>query len=140
MGQRDAVRSDGLTLRTLETVNVGLKHSGDYYNITNRQMISRFLLGEDHCKQTGYYFARTDDYCVAHLDHGCLALPGEGGCLLLPDAGALGLVEDEGGRAVVDVWVAVHTVVVSAMVTREVSPGLCCDHPLTCCTLQGPRG
>ena len=103
-------------------------------------MISRLLLGEDHCKQTGYYFARTDDYCVAHLDHGCLALPGEGGCLLLPDAGALGLVEDEGGRAVVDVWVAVHTVVVSAMGTREVSPGLGCDHPLTCCTLQGPRG
>ena len=103
-------------------------------------MISRLLLGEDHCKQTGYYFSRTDDYCVAHLDHGGLALPGEGGCLLLPDAGALGLVEDEGGRAVVDVWVAVHTVVVSAMGTREVSPGLCCDHPLTCCTLQGPRG
>lgn len=89
-----------------------------YYK--QRQMISRFLLGEDHCKQTGYYFERTDDYCVAHLDHGCLALPGEGGCLLLPDAGALGLVEDEGGRAVVDVWVAVHTVVVSAMGTREV--------------------
>lgn len=66
---------------------------------------------------------------VAHLDHGGLALPGEGGGLLLPDAGALGLVEDEGWRAVVDVGVAVHAVVVSAMETHEVSPGLCChDH------------
>ena len=77
---------------------------------------------------------------VAHLDHGGLALPGEGGGLLLPDAGALGLVEDEGWRAVVDVGVAVHAVVVSAMETREVSSGLCCDDHLTCCTLQGPRG
>ena len=77
---------------------------------------------------------------VAHLDHGGLALPGEGGGLLLPDAGALGLVEDEGWRAVVDVGVAVHAVVVSAMETREVSSGLCCHDHLTCCTLQGPRG
>merc|ERR1712061_592578 len=69
VSQGDAVSSDGFTLRTLETVNVG-------------------------------------------LDHGGLALPGEGGGLLLPGAGALGLVEDEGWRAVVDVGVAVHAVVV----------------------------
>ena len=43
MGQRDAVGSDGLTLRTLETVNVGLKHSWGYCNITNIRMISRHL-------------------------------------------------------------------------------------------------
>ena len=40
MGQRDAVGSDGLTLRTLETVNVGLKHSGDYYNYKQTDDIS----------------------------------------------------------------------------------------------------
>ena len=42
-----------------------------------------------------------------------LTLPGEGGGLLLPHAGPLGLVEDEGWGAVVEVRVAVDTVVVS---------------------------
>ena len=42
-----------------------------------------------------------------------LALSGEGGGLLLPHAGPLGLVEDEGWGAVVEVRVAVDTVVVS---------------------------
>ena len=43
---------------------------------------------------------------------GGLALPGEGAGLLLPDAGALGLVKDQGRGAVIDVRVAMHTVVV----------------------------
>ena len=69
VGQGDAVRTDSLSLGTLEPLDVGF-----------------------HC--------------------GGLALPGEGAGLLLPDAGALGLVEDEGRGAVIDVRVAVHTVVV----------------------------
>ena len=42
-----------------------------------------------------------------------LTLSSEGGGLLLPHAGPLGLVEDEGRGAVVEVRVAVDTVVVS---------------------------
>lgn len=41
-----------------------------------------------------------------------LALPGEGGSLLLPDAGSLGLIEYQWWRAVVEVGVAVHAIVV----------------------------
>jgi len=41
-----------------------------------------------------------------------LTLPGEGGSLLLPDAGSLGLVEYQWRGAVVEMRVAVHTVVV----------------------------
>ena len=46
------------------------------------------------------------------LHRGGLALPGEGAGLLLPDAGPLGLVKDQGRGAVIDVRVAMHTVVV----------------------------
>ena len=46
------------------------------------------------------------------LHGGGLALPGEGAGLLLPDAGSLGLVKDQGRGAVIDVRVAMHTVVV----------------------------
>ena len=52
MGQRDAVGSDGLALRTLETVNVGLKYSGDYCNITNIRMIS------PHLEQADEYYEK----------------------------------------------------------------------------------
>ena len=69
MGQGDAVRSDGLSFRALEAINVGLGGVP-------------------------------------------LALPGEGGGLLLPNAGALGLVEYQRRRTVVEVGVAVDTVVV----------------------------
>ena len=48
-----------------------------------------------------------------------LALPGEGGRLLLPDTGTLGLVEDQGWGAVVEVRIAMDTVVVSRYVVSE---------------------
>ena len=46
------------------------------------------------------------------LDRGDLALPGKGGGLLLSHTSSLGLVKDEWRRTVIDVRVAVHTVVV----------------------------
>ena len=73
VSQRDPVGSNGLALRTLEAVNVGLGGVP-------------------------------------------LALPGKGGCLLLPDTGALGLVEYQWRWAVVEVGVAMDTVVVSRQV------------------------
>ena len=75
VSKRDAIGTNCLSLRTLETINVWLGSIP-------------------------------------------LALPGKGGCLFLPDTGALGFVKYQRRGAVVQVRIAVDTVVVSRYVSK----------------------
>ena len=81
VGERLAVGADGIPVRALEALQVGVGHDILFHIYTQLLMVKPLKLDIPH---------HTTPYLNIGLCIALLALPGEGRCLLLPHAGALG--------------------------------------------------